>query len=154
MQCELNDFVCADQTHSAANFHHVTLEDKGRGATQMNTAIADTDALYTYEPNLVLCSFTADCVPVIFYNEVKGLIGVVHSGWQVTVKEITLKLFKHLTQVEQCNPSDFHIQIGAAFSQKNLKSMKMSICNLRILGMRMSLTFTMTIPISIILTIN
>ena len=55
----------------------------------MDTAIPDTDALYTYEPNLVLCSFTADCVPVIFYNEVNGLIGVIHSGWQGTVKEIT-----------------------------------------------------------------
>ncbi len=120
LQCELSDFVCANQTHSA-NFHRVTLEDKGRGATQMETAIADTDALYTYEPNIVLCSFTADCVPVIFYNEVKGLIGVIHSGWQGTVKEITLKLFEHLAQVEQCNPSDFHVQIGAALSQEKFE---------------------------------
>lgn len=116
LQCKLGDFVCANQTHSA-NFHQVTLDDKGRGATQMDTAIADTDALYTYEPNLVLCSFTADCVPLIFYNEVKGLIGVIHSGWQGTVKEITLKLFEHLVQVEQCHPGDFHVQIGAALSQ-------------------------------------
>ncbi|WP_203247802.1 peptidoglycan editing factor PgeF [Sporosarcina beigongshangi] len=117
---ELNDFVCANQTHSD-NFHRVTFADKGRGAKQMDTAIADTDALYTYEPNLVLCSFTADCVPVIFYNEVSGLVGVVHSGWQGTVKEITMKLFRHLTQVEQCNPSDFHIQIGAALSQEKFE---------------------------------
>ena len=87
----------------------------------MDTAIADTDALYTYEPNLVLCSFTADCVPVIFYNEVNGLIGVIHSGWQGTVKEITSKLFEHLTQVEHCNPSDFHVQIGAALSQEKFE---------------------------------
>lgn len=120
LQCELSDFVCANQTHSA-NFHRVTLADKGRGAEQTDTAIANTDALYTYEPNLVLCSFTADCVPVIFYNEVKGLIGVIHSGWQGTVKEITLQLFEHLTQDEQCNPSDFHVQIGAALSQERFE---------------------------------
>lgn len=117
---ELTDFVCANQTHSA-HFHRVTLADKGRGAEQMDTAIADTDALYTYEPNIALCSFTADCVPVIFYNEAKGLIGVIHSGWQGTVKEITLKLFEHLTQVEQCHPSDFHVQIGAALSQEKFE---------------------------------
>ena len=87
----------------------------------MDTAIADTDALYTYEPNLLLCSFTADCVPVIFYNEVNGLIGVIHSGWQGTVKEITSKLFEHLIQDEQCNPSDFHVQIGAALSQEKFE---------------------------------
>lgn len=120
LHCELHNFVCANQTHSA-NFHRVTLDDKGRGAEQMDTAITNTDALYTYEPNLVLCSFTADCVPVIFYNEVNGLIGVIHSGWQGTVKEISLKLFEHLTQVEQCNPSDLHVQIGAALSQENFE---------------------------------
>lgn len=86
LSCELNDFVCANQTHSS-NFHRVTLEDKGRGATQMDTAIKDTDALYTYEPNLLLCSFVADCVPVIFHDKVNGLIGVIHSGWQGTVKD-------------------------------------------------------------------
>lgn len=120
LQCELSDFVCADQTHSA-NFHHVTLADKGRGADQLDTAISDTDALYTYEPNLVLCSFTADCVPVIFYNEVNGLIGVIHSGWQGTVKEITLELFEHLVQVEHCNPSDVYVQIGPALSQEKFE---------------------------------
>ena len=50
-----------------------------------------------------------------------GLIGVIHSGWQGTVKEITSKLFEHLTQVEQCNPSDFHVQIGAALSQEKFE---------------------------------
>lgn len=116
----LDDFVCANQTHSA-NFHRVTLADKGRGAQQIGTAIPNTDALYTFEPNLVLCSFTADCVPVIFYNEVNGLIGVIHSGWQGTVKEITLKLFKHLTETEKCNPSDFQVQIGTALSQEKFE---------------------------------
>ncbi len=120
LHCKLDNFVCANQTHSA-NFHRVTFDDKGRGAEQADTAIADTDALYTYEPNLVLCSFTADCVPVIFYNEVNGLIGVIHSGWQGTIKEITLKLFEHLTQIEHCNPSDLHVQIGAALSQEKFE---------------------------------
>ncbi|WP_342600598.1 peptidoglycan editing factor PgeF [Psychrobacillus sp. FSL H8-0483] len=120
LHCELDNFVCANQTHSS-NFQRVTLADKGRGADRLDTAIADTDALYTYEPNLLLCSFTADCVPVIFYNEVNGLIGVIHSGWQGTVKEITLKLFEHLKQVENCNPSDLRVQIGAALSQEKFE---------------------------------
>lgn len=120
LNCELHDFVCANQTHSS-NFHRVTLDDKGRGAIQIDHAISDTDALYTYEPNVLLCSFTADCVPVIFYNVVTGLIGVIHSGWQGTVKEITLKLVEHLKQQEQCNPSDLHVQIGAALSQEKFE---------------------------------
>ena len=116
----LEDFVAAQQTHSA-NFHRVTSSDKGRGAASKETAIADTDALYTFEPDLVLCSFAADCVPVIFYNKVRSIIGVVHSGWQGTAKEISSKLFEHLKQQEQCNPADFHVQIGAALSQEKFE---------------------------------
>lgn len=116
----IDNFVCANQTHSV-HFHRVTLEDKGRGAITKDTAIADTDALYTFEPNIVLSCFTADCVPVIFYNQVNGLIGVIHSGWQGTIKEVTPKLFTHLKEVENCNPSDFHVQIGAALSQEKFE---------------------------------
>jgi len=116
----IDNFVCANQTHSV-HFHRVTLEDKGRGATAKDTAIADTDALYTFEPNIVLSCFTADCVPVIFYNKVNGLIGVIHSGWQGTIKGVTPKLFTHLKEMENCNPSDFHVQIGAALSQEKFE---------------------------------
>ena len=120
LDSELDTFVCANQTHSS-NFHRVTLDDRGRGADRVDTAIADTDALYTYEPDLLLCSFAADCVPVIFHNEVDGLVGVIHSGWQGTIKEISLKLFEHLTRVEHCNPNDLHVQIGAALSQEKFE---------------------------------
>lgn len=118
--CEITDFVCANQTHSP-NFQRVTKPDKNRGGERLDTAIPDTDALYTYEPDLLLCSFAADCVPVIFYNEANGLIGVIHSGWQGTIKEITVRLFDHLVKEEQCDPRDFHIQIGAAISQEKFE---------------------------------
>lgn len=120
LEVPLTHFVCANQTHSD-RFHKVTTEDIGRGATDLQTAIPNTDALYTYEPNTVLLSFTADCVPVLFYHETNGLIGAVHSGWQGTVKEITLKLFEHLQQDEQCELDKVHVQIGMALSQEKFE---------------------------------
>ena len=120
LQCSLSDFVCTNQTHSA-NFYKVTHADKGRGAINQETAIADTDALYTFESGIVLTSFTADCVPVTIIDEITGLTGVVHSGWQGTVKEITLKLLTHLINEEQCSPSTMHIYIGAALSQEKFE---------------------------------
>ncbi|MCJ8007063.1 peptidoglycan editing factor PgeF [Lederbergia wuyishanensis] len=120
LDCGLDDFVCAKQTHSA-NFQQVTFDDKGRGSDRMETAIPDTDALYTYEPDVLLCSFNADCVPVTFYHEGTGVVGVIHSGWQGSVKEITLKLFKHLIQEENCHPNDFHVQICPALSQEKFE---------------------------------
>ena len=61
--------------------------------------------------------YTADCVPIIFYHEVSGLIGIIHSGWQGTVKEITPKLLDHLIDYEDCDPEHLNIIIGSALSQ-------------------------------------
>lgn len=120
LHCEVEDFVFANQTHSA-NFHKVTAQDRGKGMLRQDTAIADTDALYTFESDIVLCSLTADCVPVLFYSDDSTLIGAIHSGWQGTVKEITLKLFRHLQQHENCDLSRIHVQIGAALSQEKFE---------------------------------
>ena len=120
LKVELDNFVCAHQTHSA-NFYKVTRADKGRGVLTQKTAIPNTDALYTFEPGIVLCSFTADCVPVMFYHEACGVVGVIHSGWQGTVKEITRRVFRHLIDVEKCNPEKFHVYIGSALSQEKFE---------------------------------
>lgn len=112
----IGNFVCAKQTHSP-NFYKVTYRDQGSGAYSNNTAIKNVDALYTMESDLVLCTFSADCVPIIFYHETPDLVGVIHSGWRGTISEITSHLFNHLIQVEHCHPHKFHVFIGAAISQ-------------------------------------
>lgn len=117
LEFSLDDFVCAEQTHSD-HFYKVTSKDKGRGTKTMNDAIRDTDALYTKERGIVLSTFTADCVPLSFYDEKKEIVGIIHSGWQGTIKEITPKLLNHLLTHEHCNPKDIHVNLGACISQK------------------------------------
>lgn len=116
----LQDFVCANQTHSAT-FYKVTAEDKGRGTRSAEDAIPETDALYTFEPNIVLSSFTADCVPVLFYATGSNLVGAIHSGWQGTVKEISLKTFAHLRDNENVDLTNVHVHIGTALSQEKFE---------------------------------
>lgn len=120
LDVSLGDFICTQQTHSA-NFRRVTKQHKGSGAYTVETAMSDTDGLYTFDTGVLLCSFAADCAPVIIRDKKTGLIGVIHSGWQGTVKEITLKLLKHIISVEQCNPTDLEIQIGASISQQQFE---------------------------------
>lgn len=116
----LEQFVCANQTHSAT-FHKVTKDEAGRGAFRNEDAIAETDALYTFERNIVLSSFTADCVPVLFYSKKHHLVGAIHSGWQGTVKEIALKTFEHLRDHEQIDLNDVFVHIGTALSQERFE---------------------------------
>lgn len=120
LDIDLTQFVCAEQTHSA-NFHRVTADDVGKGTTTMKNAIANTDGLYTFDKNIVLCSFSADCVPVFLYDETRGMIGAIHSGWQGTVKEITKKMLDHLVTVEQLDPQNICVHIGMALSQQRFE---------------------------------
>lgn len=116
----LNDFVFMNQTHSA-NFYEVTEQNKGNGTTSLKTAIRDTDALFTFCPNIVLTVLTADCVPILFYNEKSGVIGAIHSGWRGTVEEITYKTLNYLIEKRKCHPKDFHIYIGLALSKEKFE---------------------------------
>jgi YfiH family protein len=40
------------------------------------------DALVTDRPNVLLAVQTADCVPVLFSDAEKGIVGAAHSGWK------------------------------------------------------------------------
>lgn len=115
-----DSFVCPNQTHSA-NFYQVLYADRGRGAEDLESSILDSDALFTYEPDLLLCCFTADCVPLIFLNESEGLIGVIHSGWQGSVKEIALKVFNHIIGEKGTDPKGIKVYIGGAISQEKFQ---------------------------------
>src|SRR5699024_1197528 len=71
--------------------------------------------------NIVLCSFSADCVPIVFYHETEDIIGAIHSGWKGTVQEITRKTFQHLLEEEHCAVEGFRIYIGAAICQEQFE---------------------------------
>lgn len=120
LNLSLTQFVCAQQTHSS-NFYKVQPSDVGAGSISTDNAINDTDGLYTFEKNVVLCSFSADCVPVFLYDEVACMVGVIHSGWQGTVKEITKKMVTHLLQQEQLQRENIRIHIGMALSQQRFE---------------------------------
>lgn len=103
--------IFANQTHSA-NFQKVTKAHLFTGSTSIETAFDETDAMYTFEDNLVMTSMSADCVPILFYNEEAHLIGAIHSGWSGTVKEISYKLMNYLKHEEQIDLSKMHVHIG------------------------------------------
>lgn len=95
LQVDADQFVFANQTHSKKAYR-VKAEDRGRGSLSTEDAVDDVDALYTYESNVVVGVFTADCVPVLFYDEDSSLIGAIHSGWKGTVQDIVSWTFAQI----------------------------------------------------------
>ncbi len=116
----LEQFVYTNQTHSD-NVYEVKLADGKKGINSIDDAIDDCDGLYTFDDNLVLNAFVADCTPVYFFNQNAHLVGVIHAGWQGTVKSIVYKALNDICQKHDLNPSDFKIVIGPSIEERNFE---------------------------------
>lgn len=74
----------------------------------------DTDGMITNVKDAVLCSSYADCVPLIFYDPIKSVVALSHSGWRGTVGEIGRLTVERMQSDYGCNASDILSVIGPA----------------------------------------
>lgn len=72
-----------------------------------------TDAVITDKPGLCVCVKTADCIPVLLYDERQRIVAAVHAGWRGTVARIVQKTIE---QMKPLNPKDLHAIIGPGIS--------------------------------------
>ena len=82
----LSDMVKSKQTHTSV-VKIVSRKNGGDGILRPLDESNPYDGLITNEKNLLLCTVEADCVPVYFYDPVKEVIAMVHSGWKGTGKK-------------------------------------------------------------------
>jgi polyphenol oxidase len=73
---------------------------------------ADTDALITVVPGLVLTIQVADCVPIFFYDPVRRAAGAAHAGWKGSALEIGAKTVAAMVESYGARPSDLRALIG------------------------------------------
>lgn len=116
---DLNKFIFAKQTHSS-NIAEVKAADCGRGVSDFADGIADVDCLYTFDPQVALCAFYADCTPVYITSSKHNLTAVVHASWQGTVKAIVYKVIKHFEQLS-IDSRDLNVIIGPSISRDNFE---------------------------------
>jgi hypothetical protein len=78
-------FALTRQVHGTV-IRYVTEAD--RRMPPLSVKPEDCDGLITDRPEVPLCVFSADCVPVLFHEPERGLVCAVHSGWKGTVKDM------------------------------------------------------------------
>ena len=117
---DVNHCVFAKQTHSD-HLVKVTKNDCGKGVFDYESAIDDTDALYTKEKGICLGVFHADCVPILMADPISGLVCAIHAGWQGSVKEITRKTIAYLKENENVDPRNLKVYIGPSITQSNFE---------------------------------
>lgn len=76
----------------------------------------EADGLITAEADVPLVIFTADCVPILLYDPVRGAVGAVHAGWRGTVADIVGNAVSQMAQGLDCRPSDIRAAIGPCIS--------------------------------------
>lgn len=104
------DIVMSRQEHHA-NIRNVTAADRGKGVTRERD-YTDFDGLLTDEPGLVLCTQYADCVPLLFADPVRGVVGASHSGWKGTVQEIGRVTVERMVSDYGCRREDIVAAVG------------------------------------------
>ena len=87
LQLRVGDMVCCRQVHGSSVLQ-ITAEHRGRGALAMVDVVADADAMFTDQTGLALCTFYADCIPLLFYDPITHCIGMAHAGWKGTMAQI------------------------------------------------------------------
>lgn len=70
------------------------------------------DGLITNKKGVVLATYHADCVPIYFYDKVKKVIGIAHSGWKGTLNNISKEMIDVFQKDFDSNLDDIVVAIG------------------------------------------
>ncbi|KYJ87611.1 peptidoglycan editing factor PgeF [Sulfurovum riftiae] len=97
-------FVVAEQTHSD-NITVIT-QTGTKGWEALEDAVAESDALITDLPGVMLAILTADCVPILLFDRKKKVAAAVHAGWKGTRSQIVLKTVRKMVEVYGSDPAD------------------------------------------------
>ncbi|MEW9676553.1 peptidoglycan editing factor PgeF [Lentibacillus sp. L22] len=113
----LQDWVGAEQVH-ATEIITVTDDDKGKGSVSLEDSLAGVDGIITNKPGILCTAFFADCVPLFFFDQTTGYIGIAHAGWKGTVNRMAEKMVKQL-QHTGSDVRHLNVIIGPCISQAN-----------------------------------
>ncbi len=70
------------------------------------------DAILTDKPEVTLYMRYADCVPLLFYDPVKGVAGMAHAGWMGTVRGMAKATIQRMQSQYACKPENILAAIG------------------------------------------
>jgi polyphenol oxidase len=82
----------------------------------LNSLHQKADAILTDRPEITLFMRFADCVPILFHDPVKRVVGIAHAGWQGTVKKIVKITVETMHSRYGSHPADILAGIGPSIS--------------------------------------
>lgn len=81
-----------------------------------NQDLPKADALVTNLPNIVIGIITADCSPILFFDEEKKIIGAAHAGWRGAKLDV---IAKTVAAMKKLGAKKIHATIGPMIAQES-----------------------------------
>ena len=111
---DVQKLVLTHQTHTDI-VRVVTEKDWGAGL--FAPEFSDCDGLITNTPGTGLVIFSADCTPILLWDEVTGAVGAAHAGWRGTAAQIGAKTVQKMVEELGCDPKNIRAAIGPNIGQ-------------------------------------
>ena len=102
--------ILLNQIHSN-KFHYIDMHSK------LNNKF-EGDALVTDRKSIPIAILTADCAPVLIFDDKKKMIAAIHAGWKGAYKDIVKKVVKFMIK-KGCSPQNITVAIGPCISSNN-----------------------------------
>ena len=78
--------------------------------------LEEKDYLATCESGVCIGVSTADCVPVLLFDEKDNVAIAIHAGWRGTLQRISYKAVMRICDTVGCSPQNFKAVIGPSIS--------------------------------------
>jgi YfiH family protein len=104
-----NNLFIMNQTHSNKV---VTINENNKNIQRIGS-----DALITRNKNIAISVLTADCVPVLIYEEVNHVIACIHAGWKGSINGIIKNTLKEIVNIGKNHK--IHVAVGPCIGVKN-----------------------------------
>lgn len=98
------EIVCVNQVHGK----DIYFADESGNSIFKN----DADAIATDKSGLILCIFTADCLPVALLNKKDGIVAMIHCGWRGLRSGIIQNVIKSICERWRTDVKNFRAYLG------------------------------------------
>ena len=89
--------------------------DKKRKINQKKKIV---DAIITDKANIPIAILTADCVPILLYDNKRNMIAAIHAGWKGAFKGIIQNVLNFMFE-KGCSSKNLTVAIGPCISHKS-----------------------------------
>ena len=98
-------------------FHSNRFYFIGRNTKIINKTIK-ADAIITNQKKLPIAVLTADCAPILLYENKKNMIAAIHAGWKGAFKGIIKKVINFML-IKGCKRNSIYAAVGPCIQQNS-----------------------------------